>query len=508
MNPQPPPQALSSPQNSLLTPDLKSPPTQRSPIPPEIVGIIVDLIGPDKHSLTTCALLNRTWTLFARPKLWSRPRTVILSPESFLCRLHTALFGLLPDPAAFLTKLEFHITKRSLNAFCEVLPRMKPRLKYLTLLVSGSYRGVLEVVAEKCPKTVVRLQVERFIVDPEVYDAEKDDVEEPDGPLDAVKLGRFFSQFLEIRWVGRVDNADLIQCSAHGGLRSTELVQTLSEEQIGRFISSCSSALVVANFKMIECSLTDEHLLLLGRTCPHLQALSLDWDLNPVPSDAAVQKFFGMVGGTLEYLELIISAWSVHTIAVHQCRKLAHLFLHINHNQVLEVSDDFLDLIRELGPKLKTVRFRFLDEHDWESIGTDLVSVIVEKCPNIEGVSLSHPRIRGSDASGPSSPAPNSGAARASPNVHRQPCSPIFTQPSSLASQTQQPFSQNWSSVSRNGTKTYLDAFCEVLPQMQPALKYLTLLVSGSYRGVVAVISETCPKTVVRLQVERSRVDL
>ncbi|KAJ3077550.1 hypothetical protein HK102_005154, partial [Quaeritorhiza haematococci] len=167
------------------------------------------------------------------------------------------------------------------------------------------------IVDAECPKTVQRLQIQWEEFDLECLapyggsggEEENNNNDQggtsqvsqatPSRPtLDPIKLQRFFSQFIDICWVlGEECKPDWVISSAHGRLQSIRLSWGLSERELYRFISSCSSALVVAN--LVDLPVSDENLPLLGGTCPHLRALFMMLD---DVSDVAFQSFLGMVG--------------------------------------------------------------------------------------------------------------------------------------------------------------------------------------------------------------------
>ncbi|KAJ3084936.1 hypothetical protein HK102_000499 [Quaeritorhiza haematococci] len=202
----------------------------------------------------------------------------------------------LPDPASLITKLEFLVTQDTLAPFCGVLPRMQPCLKQLLLVVACSYRRLLESIVDPCPKNVKHLHLESFESDSTATAMQEIDERVNTHPLDVAKLGEFLSQFVEVLWVDGQPPVDLVISSTHSSLRSAELPAGLSEDKIGQFITSCSSAIAVADFTNIMMS--EDNLLLLGKTCPRLRAFFANL---PEVSDAAFETFLTMVGGTLEF---------------------------------------------------------------------------------------------------------------------------------------------------------------------------------------------------------------
>ncbi|KAJ3078202.1 hypothetical protein HK102_004666 [Quaeritorhiza haematococci] len=370
---------------SSSTMDLMNAPPVPTPyrILPEILVIIIDLLEADTKALGACVLVNRTWMRLARRKLWNRPFMVRSNEvETFLHALHRepemhpSSFPL-PDPAKFITALDFYMTEENLTPFCEVLPRMQPSLYFLVLTVSCSYRRTLELVAQNCPKSVVRLNMwrsEDLTTDEDEYDL-----------VDLVKLRRFISQLIEIRWVYGRPRSNLIVSSGHERLRKMELPR-IWEGLTVDFISSCSSALKVAG--VVSADFSDETLLLLGRTCTRLRALIFSFD---DVSEEAFETFLDVVGGTLEVLEVFIEfeLHKVKAITARRCPKLAHLFLFIDNTEPLPSTHIFLNVIHDLGHQLRTIVFNLL-ENDWEWIGRDLMKALTADCPNIEVFSLAH----------------------------------------------------------------------------------------------------------------------
>ncbi|KAJ3078545.1 hypothetical protein HK102_004421 [Quaeritorhiza haematococci] len=223
---------------------------------------------------------------------------------------------------------------------------MQPSLKHLILAVHIPYGRVLERLTETCPQTVLRLYLKE--------EAANDNT----SPTDLIKLRRFFSQFAEIRWVTYGPNADFVLSSAHGGLQSTQLSGGLLEPRVGQFISSCSSALTVVDFN---------HIFIIG-------------------------TFLPMVGGTLEYLKLqpgIDPRRKVNAINARRCPKLAHLALSTDEEDLLSSAPDFLNVIHELGPQLRTIRFMFgAPDNNWDCLDADLMTVTAANCPNMEAFIL------------------------------------------------------------------------------------------------------------------------
>ncbi|KAJ3080561.1 hypothetical protein HK102_002967 [Quaeritorhiza haematococci] len=271
-------------------------------IPPEVVAMIIDWLA-DRQALGACAVVSRLWKTFPRPKLWGAPLRAFYPAETFLRILRAYQWQLnrlatrrmprcftLPDSASFISKLKFQVGGGNLALFSEMLPRMQPSLKHLILIVSCSYQPLLKLIVDNCPKNVVRLHLDWF-PDTRVPAEERNDRQNAlPIEVDGIELRRFFSQLIEVCWIGSPGVTDLALSSAHGNLRGARLPECMSENKVGQFITSCSSTLVVANFTNV--SISDENLLLLGRTCPRLRAFFSD-EMEEV-SDEVFETFLTM----------------------------------------------------------------------------------------------------------------------------------------------------------------------------------------------------------------------
>ncbi|KAJ3090115.1 hypothetical protein HK102_004627 [Quaeritorhiza haematococci] len=359
-------------------------------IPFDVLTHIMDWVATiDKQTVATCALVNHAWMSLARPKLWNTSVVIRTSLKSFrflhaLHRQKTCLIFLekeqptycLPDSASYITQLEFKLTKLNLQAFYEALSRLQPSLRTLKLTGRASYRRLMDSVADHCPKSLKHLHIDVLKDD--------EDAEGNSSPYDHVKLRRFFSQLVEIRWMDGDADPDLVVDSGHCGLRWVQLPFGLSPDQLRQFIRRCFSGLIVIDLSL---SVSHEDLALIGRSFPKLRVFCSE--VPCVRSSRALQTFLKTAGSTLEYLSLPLhNPLRVDVIPVY-CRSLAHLNISMTEPNMPSMAPEIMELLYGLGSTLKSFRFHLVDLH-WTTIVKDLVAVTIMQCSNLEMFALTH----------------------------------------------------------------------------------------------------------------------